>query len=163
MKRLLSKLTLTGLGVGHLPWAPGTWGTALGLGLAVWFFPKVPITVYGATWLFLLGVSSYFASQYAISSGKKDSQEIVVDEILGISLIYGFFPETDPKRLGLLFLLFRIFDVLKIPPVRAIDRWSKEAKNPLANGFGVMADDLMAALQAILIYWVLLKGGFIGE
>ncbi len=54
-----------------------------------------------------------------------------------------FFVGANPIREAFAFLLFRLFDIVKPPPARFIDReWH--------GGFGVMADDIVAAFYALL-------------
>ena len=54
-----------------------------------------------------------------------------------------FFVGHDGVRVAFAFLLFRIFDIFKPPPIRQLDK-------ALKNGFGVMADDLLAAGYTLL-------------
>ena len=52
-------------------------------------------------------------------------------------------------------MLFRIFDMIKPPPVRQVDTWSKKQSSPWWGGFGVIADDIVAAIQALSIILLL--------
>ncbi len=70
----------------------------------------------------------------------KDSTHIVIDELCGymISVIF------IPKSIGYLiaaFILFRIFDIFKPPPIRAIER-------NVPGGAGIMLDDVLAGIYA---------------
>ena len=57
---------------------------------------------------------------------------------------YYFSSGSDPVREAFAFVLFRVFDITKPPPARFIDReWH--------GGFGVMADDIVAAFYALLV------------
>ncbi len=72
-----------------------------------------------------------------------DHGAIVWDEVVAFLLVL-FFVADDPLRVALAFLLFRFFDIVKLPPARLIDReWH--------HGFGVMADDLVAAFYALIV------------
>ncbi|MFQ8888913.1 MAG: phosphatidylglycerophosphatase A [Bilophila wadsworthia] len=53
------------------------------------------------------------------------------------------------------FVLFRIFDMWKPWPVHASESW-------LPGGYGIMIDDVMAGLQALLVMWLLQLVGFWG-
>jgi phosphatidylglycerophosphatase A len=100
----------------------------------------------------------------------QDHPAVVIDEILGMAVTTAFIPmfmqsstESVPLHVwGLCFLTFRIFDVLKVPPVRQIDRWSKRAQTLGAAGFGVIADDLLAGAQALGVCWLLSQSGWLG-
>ena len=78
--------------------------------------------------------------------GEVDSGIIVVDEMVAFWLVLVLLPAGDrPWGLqAVAFVLFRIFDITKPPPIRNIDRHWK-------SGVGVMADDLVAALYTLLV------------
>jgi phosphatidylglycerophosphatase A len=139
--RCLSLSVATGFGVGFLPVAPGTWGTILGFLL---FLPmqKVPLLYALFAWTILFGTGVY-ASHVSIGFfGEKDPSRIVIDEIAAIFLVLFLLPASILWQLSG-FLLFRLFDITKPPLVR-------EAES-LPGGWGIMADDLMAAIYTILI------------
>jgi phosphatidylglycerophosphatase A len=99
---------------------------------------------------YLLGVAAAFvngvwaAHRTGRDLGLADHGAIVCDEIVAFLLVL-FFVGSDPWRQGFAFLLFRFFDVVKPPPARHIDReWH--------HGFGVMADDIVAAFYALLVF-----------
>ena len=79
--------------------------------------------------------------------GVADHGGIVIDEIAAMLLML-FFTGTDLARIALAFLLFRLFDILKPPPIRAIDARMK-------SGIGVMVDDLVAAAMALVVFAVI--------
>ena len=87
--------------------------------------------------------------------GYKDPGEIVIDELLGMWLV--LLPFSDPgwAKIGIAFVLFRIFDMWKPWPVHASESW-------LPGGYGIMIDDVMAGLQALLVMWLLQLVGFWG-
>lgn len=139
-----------GFGSGLAPKAPGTFGTMVGLPL----FWLIEDYTFGAqlliiTALFIIGI--YFCDKTGKTLGVADHGAIVWDEIVAMMLVLAF---TPPSWLSWLvaFLLFRLFDIWKPFPIRQFD-----AK--LKNGFGVMFDDLLAAIYAILslkiILWVI--------
>lgn len=66
----------------------------------------------------------------------------------------GVFTESDLIRSYLIpsFIFFRFFDIVKPWPIRILDKWCKKTKmGSLANGFGIMADDWLAAFFTILV------------
>ena len=58
-----------------------------------------------------------------------------------------YFVGADPLRQIIAFLLFRVFDIVKPPPIRQVDR-------ALKNGIGVMLDDLLAAAYTLVVFAV---------
>ncbi|PPC88694.1 MAG: phosphatidylglycerophosphatase A [Methylotenera sp.] len=141
-----------GFGSGLVPKAPGTFGTLIGLPL---FWLMLDLTF--ATQLtiilslFLLGI--YCCDKTGKALGVSDHGGIVWDEIVAIMLVLTFTPNQWIWWL-FAFVLFRLFDIWKPYPIRQFD-----AK--LKNGFGVMFDDLLAAIYAIVSLKILLWTNFI--
>jgi phosphatidylglycerophosphatase A len=144
----------TGLGSGFLPRAPGTFGTLVGAAL-VWGVASWGVieTWMGFAALLLLGWwASKEWSQYRRQS---DCQEIVIDEILGIYLAWLVAEQgtlapgpSFTLKILILFVLFRIFDVLKPWPIRPLDRWGKTLPLGWTQGGMVIVDDLLAGVIA---------------
>jgi phosphatidylglycerophosphatase A len=154
----LAILTGTFFGSGLLPKAPGTWGTLAAMPLAWWVAPA-PIATKLALWIFLLATGTWAGKKFHDLFGVADNQNIVMDEVVGLGLTALFVVREDWKGWIVAFVLFRLFDIVKIPPVRAVDRWSKgspgKPMNPWIAGFGVMADDVVAGLQGLLVLFLL--------
>ena len=128
------------LGVAGLaPKAPGTWGTALACLLAPFVFLPLGMgwRVLALLLLFVLGALAATRAEKLL--GRKDPGEVVIDELVGVWLVVAAF------------VFFRIFDIAKPWPVRASENW-------LPDGFGVMLDDVLAGLWALLcvgvLHWV---------
>ncbi len=138
-----------GFGSGLLRPAPGTWGTLAGwfafVVLDEWLSPAAFAALIAAT--FVLG--SLAAGRTGRALGRPDHGAIVIDEIVAIWIVLLLLPPTlMAQALG--FLAFRLFDILKPPPIRRIDaRWK--------NGFGVMADDLVAAFYALVLAAIVVR------
>ena len=139
-----------GFGSGLASKAPGTFGTLVGFPLFWLIFNySFGVQLIIITALFLLGV--YFCDVAGKALGVADHGGIVWDEIVAMMLVLTV---TPPYWLSWLvaFLLFRLFDIWKPFPIKQFD-----AK--LKNGFGVMFDDLLAAIYAIislkLILWAI--------
>jgi phosphatidylglycerophosphatase A len=130
-----------GAGAGLLPWAPGTWGSLLAVLLA-WWLPPVPpaAALAGLAGLFLAGVILCGASARRL--GVHDHGGIVLDEIVAMLAVLVFTPRTVVWYAAA-FLLFRAFDILKPWPIREVD-------HRLAGGLGIMLDDGLAAVYAVL-------------
>ena len=131
-----------GFGSGLAPKAPGTFGTLLGLPL-FWLISgyalNVQLIIIAA--LFIIGI--YFCDKTGKALGVADDGAIVWGEIVAMMLVLAFVPFSWLNWL-LAFLLFRLFDIWKPYPICYFD-----AK--LKNGFGVMFDDLLAAIYTILV------------
>lgn len=140
-----------GFGSGLAPKAPGTFGTLAALplyALMLWFMPPILIVALCVP-VFVLGV--WTAQRTCHDLGVHDHGSIVIDEIVAMWLVLAVAPATLVGW-SVAFGLFRLFDILKPWPINWLD-----ARVP--GGFGVMLDDLLAALYAILV--LILLGMFL--
>jgi phosphatidylglycerophosphatase A len=130
-----------GLGTGLAPHAPGTVGSLLGVLLA-WLLLDVGIwTQVGiAAGLCLAGV--WLCGESARRIGVHDHGGIVWDEICGMYLTILAAPVTAGGWIAA-FVAFRVFDIVKPWPIRDLD-------HRLRGGVGIMLDDLLAALYAVV-------------
>ncbi len=131
--------------------APGTWGSAAGL---LWWALVVRYAhqkggphefIFDAlvvlTAILLCGVAAAFI-------GKKDPSEVILDEFAAMPLVFLFNPyvyRSDKVALVFIllgFLLFRLFDITKPFGIKALEK--------LPGGFGIVLDDVMAAIYANL-------------
>ncbi len=139
--RALAVAVGTGCGAGFSPVAPGTMGSLLGVGLYVPLAAAGPPAV-GVAVALLFPAGLWAAGVCGKRYGNHDHGRIVVDEIVGQLIALASFP-ARPAWLLFGFLLFRVFDIVKPFPAGRIDeRW----RTP----FGVMADDVVAAIYANL-------------
>lgn len=157
-----------GFGIGRVPFAPGTFGSGLGVG---WF---ALLLLAGNIWIFLAGTIIGLAlSVWLCAVGEKvlnakDPGSVVFDEISAIPVCFlgwvavqlckaGTFPGPEfffskqnwLPTLGV-FLAFRFFDVLKPWPVRQ--------SQSLPGGWGVTIDDLLAALYVNVVILAVFGG-----
>lgn len=140
-----------GFGTGLAPKAPGTFGTLPALPLAalmVWLGSPCWLNVVIAACLFVVGIPICSYTEKAL--GRQDYGGIVWDEIAAMTLILLFIP---PSAWGwvVAFALFRLFDACKPWPIRWFDA-------RIHGGFGIMLDDLIAALLSLLVWWALHAG-----
>ena len=133
-----------GFGAGLSPVAPGTFGTLLAIPLAAALRASGSDAVYAAAIVALALVGVWAAGVTGRALGVPDHGAIVVDEIVAF-LIVLWFVGAEPVRIAFAFLLFRVFDIVKPPPIRQLDA-------ALKNGVGVMLDDLLAAGYALLVF-----------
>ena len=138
-----ARLAASALGIGRLPFAPGTWGSLAGCAA---FLPLRPHAT--ACWAALAAVTALAVWSSGVAARalrRRDPGEVVLDEMAGMGLALAASPGgTWPWAAGA-FVLFRMFDILKPPPLRALER--------LPGGFGIVADDLGAALYAAGALW----------
>ena len=132
------------VGVGLLPKAPGTWGSALGVLLV--FLTRWNGWLYGVTF-FLLVFGGALAYR-KITDPDPDPDYVVIDEVCGIFVTFMAIPMTWTTAL-LGFILFRLCDILKPFPVRSLER--------IPRYWGILADDLGAGLYAWIILFIFFK------
>jgi phosphatidylglycerophosphatase A len=140
-------LVATFFGAGYMKPGPGTYGSAAALllwyGAAHLFLPGFTVLAIAgavaAIAVTLIGIPA--ATITARESGRKDPGFVVVDEVAGqfVALI-AIRPDWKHAVLG--FLLFRLFDILKPPPVRQLEQ--------LPEGTGIMLDDIAAGVLALI-------------
>ncbi len=140
MDRLIVALA-TGLYSGKIPFAPGTWGSAFAL--IPWYFCRGLSLVNYLIVLAVIFVVGFLTSGSAEKIfDRPDPGCIVIDEILGMFITLTLAP-NHPAAWLLGFVLFRIFDVLKPFPVSWFD-------THLHGGIGIMMDDVMAGIYALI-------------
>lgn len=135
-----------GLGSGLSRWAPGTMGTLfawLTYGLVRALFGEGGFAIFLACG-FVLGVWACQLTGRAL--GEADHGSIVWDEIVPFWFVLFMAPGSFAWQ-GAAFALFRLFDIFKPWPASYFDRQK--------NGFGVMMDDVCAALYAVFCLAVL--------
>jgi len=134
-------LFATGLGVGCSPVVPGTMGTLLAIPIFL-LVSSIPSPVYEWTIIAFFFLACWVSDKAQSHWGKKDDQRIVIDEIMGFFATMMWLPKTA-LFITLGFVLFRIFDILKPPPVRRLEQ--------MRGGYGVVLDDVMAGIYANIV------------
>ena len=150
---LFAVVIASGLGLGFIPFAPGTFGSLLGVAICyalIEAFKFEPIlllnSIIGASFISgLLGTWASTRSEKIFQ--KKDASQIVVDEVCGQLIAFAFLAPSLTRiggkwraALALGFVLFRLFDIFKPWPIRRLEG--------LGSGVGVMADDVLAGIYA---------------
>jgi phosphatidylglycerophosphatase A len=174
-KPRLAIFIATASGLGYFPKAPGTFGALVGMFLSVvvaWFASRQSIAamslerdisfwteklsvpggsaVLAAIVVAVVGV--WASDRVAKSSGHKDPQYVVIDEVSGQQLTYLLaWVGGDWKYLLLGFVLFRLFDIWKPFPARQAES--------LPGGWGIMVDDWVAGIYAALGLWLARAAG----
>ena len=135
-----------GAGAGLAPVAPGTFGTLLAVALALVLRAYSGDAAFVAAIVILFAVGAWASQVTGRNLGVPDHGAIVVDEIAAFLLVL-FFVGADWTRVAFAFLIFRLFDIWKPPPIRQLDAAMK-------NGVGVMLDDLLAAGYTLIVFAV---------
>jgi phosphatidylglycerophosphatase A len=168
-KPRISLVIATAFGLGYIPLAPGTFGSLAGAAICIamvwlgaphywqilllrggvnfWTVGWTPSRADYMATLIIAVVGIYVADQISKTSGAKDPQIVVIDEVSGQMVAY-FFPLTvlNWKSWLLGFILFRVFDIWKPFPARQAES--------LPGGLGIMADDWIAGVYAALGLWI---------
>lgn len=139
-----------GFGAGLSPYAPGTFGSLLGIPLVL-ALQLLPLGWQVAIWAGLSLVGCWVCDRAGRALGVPDHPAIVWDEVCGMAAVLLAAP-TGAWWIAASFAAFRLFDIVKPWPIGLIDRG-------LHNGFGVMGDDLMAAAYAIATIWMFRLAG----
>lgn len=139
MTNFLKTLLATGFYLGYMPTAPATFACAISI--AIWYFllPYKSLYIILSINLFIWGllISDHFSKQWG-----KDPKQIVIDEYACL-LFPLFFTSKRILPLVITFVLFRLFDILKPPPLRKLEK--------LPGGWGIMLDDLGAAVYTAIV------------
>jgi phosphatidylglycerophosphatase A len=149
-------LVATFFGIGRLKPGPGTWGSLATT--LLWGAACIPIPAHDRVWaaivaaaaVTLIGIPA--ATLVARSSGLKDPQFVVIDEVAG-QLVALIAAPLGWKTFLAGLILFRVFDILKPPPIRQLER--------LPEGTGIVVDDLGAGLYALTVMHLLLRFGLL--
>lgn len=136
----------TGLGIGRVPVAAGTFGSlaALPIGWGLAASGGAPLVLAAAGLCFVLGV--WASARIVARSGLEDPGFIVIDEIAAQLFVLAFLP-LDPLAYAIGLAAFRLTDIVKPFPAGWCDR-------NIHGGLGVMLDDAVAGLQATAIAWI---------
>ena len=132
-----------GFGAGLAPVAPGTFGTLLAIPIAMGLRAQLPDALYLAAVVIFLALGVWAAAVTGRDLGVPDHGAIVWDEVVAFLLVL-YFVGDSALGVAFAFLLFRMFDIVKPPPIRQLDALMK-------NGAGVMLDDLLAAGYTLLV------------
>jgi len=142
IKTKLCVLYATGLGTGYSPFAPGTVGTLLAVPLVFLFDSFLYPWLYISATVIIFFTGVYASTIAEKHFGRKDPGHVNIDEIAGY-LAFMFFLPFNWITVILGFFIFRVMDIIKIPPTKFFEKFS--------GGWGIMLDDLIAAGYTLLI------------
>ncbi|MCX8662378.1 MULTISPECIES: phosphatidylglycerophosphatase A [unclassified Gilliamella] len=136
-----------GLGSGLSPIMPGTMGSLMAIPLWLLFWGLQP-ALY---WVFILVTfvfGCYICQKTSDDTHTHDSGHIVWDEFVGMWITLYFIPQFSILWVTIAFVAFRLFDMAKPWPIRWFDK-------RVPGGFGIMVDDVIAAIFSSLSVYVL--------
>ena len=131
-----------GFGSGKAPVAPGSFGTLVGIPAYLLLQP-LSLLAYAAIVAGMFSIGVWFCHVTERDLGVHDYPGIVWDEIVGY-LITMFMAPAGWQWIVLGFVLFRLFDIWKPFPIRALER-------RIQGGFGNMFDDALAGIYSLLV------------
>jgi phosphatidylglycerophosphatase A len=129
----------SGLFLGLIPFAPGTFGSLLGIPIH-WVFSRLPIFLEMSFLGLVVLISVWISGRAEILLKHKDPSQIVIDEVVGMAVALAGAP-LEPSLVVITFLVFRFFDIFKPFPIRHIDR-------SIHGGWGIVLDDVAAGFMA---------------
>ena len=131
----------TGFFIGRMPFAPGTFGTFIGLPIC-YLLSRFQIGLSVIIVVLFIGLGVALASAAEKILNQKDASQIVIDEIAGLLVTFVGHPfNLQTAVLG--FILFRVFDILKPIPIRWLEK-------KVGGGSGIVVDDVVAGIFANL-------------
>ncbi len=146
--KIFARLTATCLGIGHFPLAPGTVTSAVVVLLYKFFLHKLNWSFYLLLFFLLFLLGTHVSNIYASALKKEDPRSVVIDEAAG-QLLALFLLNPQWIICVASFVLFRFFDIMKPFPIKNVEDFPR--------GFGIMLDDVVAALYAgILVNFFLI-------
>ena len=129
----------TGCFIGFFPVMPGTWGTIAAIPLVMLAHKGgLTLELISAVSLVLFAVG--IAGKAEVLLAARDARPIVIDEVAGFVITLTWLP-LSPAIVCLGFVLFRLFDIVKPPPIGTIER-------RLKSGWGVVMDDVVAGVYS---------------
>lgn len=132
----------TGAYVGKVPFAPGTFGSLLGL-FCCFFLSMVSVPAYAVITVSLILVSVWASEHAEKLMGKKDPGSVVIDEVAGMVVTMIGIP-FGGMTAAMGFILFRLLDIIKPSPVRFF-------QDDLPGGAGIVMDDVAAGIIANIL------------
>jgi phosphatidylglycerophosphatase A len=132
-----------GAGAGLVPYAPGTAGTLVAWPIGWALGGNLPALAMLGLIVMLFALGVWACDVTGRSLGIPDHSSMVWDEIVAFLLVLAIVPrELAWQAAG--FVLFRVFDIAKPPPIRHFER-------RYHGGFGVMFDDIVAAAYTLIV------------
>ena len=139
---------------GYFKIYPGTFGTIISILI---LFPIIKYKILSfetiiSVFVLIFFLSLFFIRRFSQFTKSHDSSIIVIDEFIGVYLIFIFYDyiliNNDILTIILIFILFRFFDITKVFPANIIDK-------KMNNALGVILDDIIAGAYTITTLYIL--------
>ena len=137
---------------GYFKLWPGTFASVISILILfpVIKYQLVSKEIFVYIFFIIFTISIFFIKKFSLYTNTHDSGKIVIDEFLGIYLLFIFYDLifffNDFLTIMLIFIFFRFFDIVKIFPANIIDK-------KMNNSLGVLLDDIIASIYAILFIY----------
>ena len=143
---MFSKYFSTIFGIGHIPIAPGTFGSIFAILIWCIFINMLSISYFIILFLLILSISFYITGIYLEKFKKKDPSEVIIDEFLGQSIPLLFIFNLNAFEVLVAFVSFRFFDIYKIYPINKAEE--------IEGSYGVILDDIIAGIYALIVLMI---------
>ena len=143
---MFSKYFSTIFGIGHIPIAPGTFGSIFAILIWCIFINMLSISYFIILFLLILSISFYITGIYLEKFKKKDPSEVIIDEFLGQSIPLIFIFNLNAFEVLVAFVSFRFFDIYKIYPINKAEE--------IEGSYGVILDDIIAGIYALIVLMI---------
>ncbi|WP_334323298.1 phosphatidylglycerophosphatase A family protein [Gilliamella apicola] len=140
-------LLAVGLGSGMSPIMPGTMGSAMAIPLWLLFNGLQPY-LYWVLIVVAFIFGCFLCQKTSDDTHTHDSGHIVWDEFVGMWITLFFIPQISVLWIAMAFFAFRVFDMAKPWPIRWFDK-------RVPGGFGIMIDDVIAAIFSSVTVYVI--------
>lgn len=134
-----------GFGTGLIPFAPGTFGSLVGVAV-FWFMASLAAIPYALIVIMMFVAGIFICGTTAEDMGAIDPGSIVYDEIVGF-LVAMYMMPADWRWIAAGFIIYRIFDIWKPVPIHWVEQ-------KLGLGLGIMTDDVIAGIYTLIILQV---------
>ncbi len=131
-----------GFGTGLIPFAPGTFGSLVGVAM-LWFMAPMAALPYAAVVVVMFVAGIFICGQTAHDSAHIDPGFIVYDEIVGF-LVAMYLMPAEWRWMAAGFIVYRVFDIWKPFPIYLVEE-------KLGLGTAIMADDVIAGIYTLLV------------
>lgn len=145
--KTLARVISTWFGCGYAPVGPGTAGSLAAIVIAWPLSAQLPPFAFAILGVILAIPGIWAAGVTARELNRKDPGLVVVDEVVGQWITLAGASQLDWKTFLAAFVLFRLFDIWKPPPVRQLEK--------LPSGLGIVADDAMAGVYGAAVLYLL--------
>jgi phosphatidylglycerophosphatase A len=141
---IIEKIIGSGLFTGYIPFASGTFGSLAAL--CIYLIPGFENKYVLIPIIVIVSVAGIFIGNKFESAYGKDPKQCTIDEFAGTWISFLLIPK-EPIIIITVFIIWRIFDIIKIYPANSAEK--------LEGGLGIMLDDIIAGLYSMVLGYIL--------